>query len=62
MVDNYDEFDSDVPVNYRGFDLSDVDYNDLSGLMEKIDIIHEDMDKIKDLSTKLIDIYETSGS
>jgi len=61
MVDNFDEFDSDVPVNYRGFDLSDVDYNDLAGLMEKIDIIHEDMSKIRDISTKLIDIYEASS-
>ncbi len=61
MVDNFDEFDSDVPVNYRGFDLSDIDYNDLAGLMEKIDTIHEDMNKIRDLSTKLIDIYEASA-
>lgn len=62
MMDNYDEFDSDIPVNYRGFDLSDIDYNDLAGLMEKIDTIHEDMNRIRDLSSKLIDIYETSES
>jgi hypothetical protein len=61
MVDNFDEFDSDVPVNYRGFDLSDIDYSDLAGLMEKIDTIHEDMSKIRDISTKLIDIYEASA-
>jgi hypothetical protein len=62
MIDNFDDYDSDIPVNYRGFDLSDVDYNELPGLMEKIDTIHEDMDRIKNLSNKLIGIYESSES
>ena len=62
MIDNFDDYDSDIPVNYRGFDLSDVDYNELHGLMEKIDTIHEDMDRIKNLSNKLIVIYESSES
>lgn len=62
MTDNYDDYDSDIPVNYRGFDLSDIDYNDLPGLMEKIDTIHEDMDRIKNLSDKLIKIYEAAGA
>ena len=31
MIDNFDDFDSDIPVNYRGFDLSDIDYNELPG-------------------------------
>ncbi len=62
MIDNFDDYDSDIPVNYRGFDLSDVDYNELPGLMEKIDTIHEDMDRIKNLSSKLIGIYESSES
>ena len=62
MIDNYDDYDSDIPVNYRGFDLSDIDYNDLPGLMEKIDLIHEDMNRIKDLSNKLITIYESADA
>ncbi|MCI0481902.1 MAG: hypothetical protein L0213_09990, partial [Candidatus Dadabacteria bacterium] len=62
MIDNFDDFDSDIPVNYRGFDLSDIDYNELPALMEKIDLIHEDMDRIKNLSNKLIGIYEFSES
>ncbi|MEW6144952.1 MAG: hypothetical protein AB1598_08060 [Thermodesulfobacteriota bacterium] len=62
MIDNFDDFDSDIPVNYRGFDLSDIDYNELPALMEKIDLIHEDMNRIKNLSSKLIGIYETSES
>lgn len=62
MIDNFDDFDSDIPVNYRGFDLSDIDYNELPALMEKIDLIHEDMDRIKNLSNKLIGIYESSES
>ena len=61
MIDNYDDYDSDIPVNYRGFDLSDIDYGDLPGLMEKIDIIHEDMSRIKNLSNKLITIYESAS-
>ncbi len=61
MADNYDEYDSDIPVDYRGFDLSDIDYSDLPGLMEKIDTIHEDMNKIKNLSNRLITIYEAAG-
>ena len=60
MIDNYDDFDSDIPVNYRGFDLSEIDYNELPALMEKIDTIHEDMNRIKNLSNKLIGIYESS--
>jgi len=62
MMDNYDEYDSDIPVNYRGFDLSDIDYSDLPGLMEKIDLIHEDMNRIKNLSNKLISIYESADA
>lgn len=62
MMDNYNDYDSDIPVNYRGFDLSDIDYNDLPGLMEKIDIIHEDMNRIKNLSSKLISIYESADA
>lgn len=62
MIDNFDDFDSDIPVNYRGFDLSDIDYNELPALMEKIDMIHEDMNRIRNLSSKLICIYETSES
>ena len=62
MIDNFDDFDSDIPVNYRGFDLSDIDYNELPALMEKIDLIHEDMNRIKNLSSKLIGIYESSES
>lgn len=62
MIENYDDYDSDIPVNYRGFDLSDIDYGDLPGLMEKIDTIHEDMSKIKNLSSKLIMIYEAAGA
>jgi hypothetical protein len=54
MIDNYDDFDSDIPVNYRGFDLSEIDYNELPALMEKIDTIHEDMNRIKNLSQKFI--------
>lgn len=61
MIDNFDDYDSDVPDNYRGFDLSDIDYGDLPGLMEKIDIIHEDMSRIKNLSNKLITIYESAS-
>ena len=62
MMDNYDDYDSDIPVNYRGFDLSDIDYSDLPGLMEKIDLIHEDMNRIKNLSNKLISIYESADA
>jgi hypothetical protein len=62
MMDNYDEYDSDIPVNYRGFDLSDIDYSDLPGLIEKIDLIHEDMNRIKNLSNKLISIYESADA
>ena len=61
-MDNYDDYDSDIPVNYRGFDLSDIDYSDLPGLMEKIDLIHEDMNRIKNLSNKLISIYESADA
>jgi len=62
MMDNYDDYDSDIPLNYRGFDLSDIDYSDLPGLMEKIDLIHEDMNRIKNLSNKLISIYESADA
>ncbi len=62
MIDNYDDYGSDIPINYRGFDLSDIDYSDLPGLMEKIDLIHEDMDRIKSLSSKLITIYESADA
>jgi hypothetical protein len=62
MMDNYDDYDSDIPVNYRGFDLSDIDYSDLPALMEKIDLIHEDMNRIKNLSNKLISIYESADA
>ena len=62
MMDNYDDYDSDIPVNYRGFDLSDIDYSDLPGLMEKIDLIHEDMNRIRNLSNKLISIYESADA
>jgi hypothetical protein len=62
MMDNYDDYDSDIPVNYRGFDLSDIDYSDLPGLMENIDLIHEDMNRIKNLSNKLVSIYESADA
>lgn len=61
MIDNFDDYDSDIPVNYRGFDLSDIDYSDLPGLMEKIDLIHEDMSRIRNLSNRLISIYESAA-
>ncbi len=53
-----DDFDFDSPGNYKGFDLSDIDEKDLSDLMEKIDLIHENMKTIKELCKKLISIYE----
>jgi len=54
-----DDFDIDSPGNYKGFDLSDIDEKDLSDLMERIDLIHENMKTIKELCKKLISIYET---
>ncbi len=54
-----DDFEYDVPSNYKGFDLSDIDEGDLSDLMEKIDLIHENMETIKELCKKLISIYES---
>jgi hypothetical protein len=53
-----DDFDYESPSNYKGFDLSDIDEKDLSDLMEKIDLIHENMSTIKELSKKLVSIYE----
>jgi hypothetical protein len=53
-----DDFDYDSPSNYKGFDLSDIDEKDLSDLMEKIDLIHENMKTIKELCKKLVSIYE----
>ena len=53
-----DDFDYYSPSNYKGFDLSDIDEKDLSDLMEKIDLIHENMKTIKELCKKLISIYE----
>lgn len=53
-----DDFDYDSPSNYKGFDLSDIDEKDLSDLMEKIDLIHENMNTIKELCKKLVSIYE----
>lgn len=53
-----DDFDYDSPSNYKGFDLSDIDERDLSDLMEKIDVIHENMETMRELCKKLISIYE----
>lgn len=53
-----DDFDYESPSNYKGFDLSDIDEKDLSDLMEKIDLIHENMNTIKELCKKLVSIYE----
>ncbi|GIW47432.1 MAG: hypothetical protein KatS3mg078_1309 [Deltaproteobacteria bacterium] len=55
-----DDFDDEYlsPSNYKGFDLSDVDEKDLSEVMEKIDLIHENMRTIKELCKKLVSIYE----
>jgi hypothetical protein len=53
-----DDFDYDSPSNYKGFDLSDIDEKDLSDLMEKIDLVHENMKTIKELCKKLVSIYE----
>jgi predicted transcriptional regulator len=55
-----DDFDDDYlsPSNYKGFDLSDIDEKDLPDVMEKIDLIHENMKTIKELCKKLISIYE----
>jgi hypothetical protein len=53
-----DDFDYDNPSNYKGFDLSDVDEKDLTDVMEKIDVIHENMKTIRELCKKLISIYE----
>ena len=53
-----DDFDYESPSNYKGFDLSDIDEKDLSDLMEKIDLIHENMNRIKELCKKLVSIYE----
>ncbi|MGQ0792744.1 MAG: hypothetical protein ACT4NX_01500 [Deltaproteobacteria bacterium] len=53
-----DDLDYDNPVNYKGFDLSEVEENDLADMMEKIDLIHENMATIKDLCAKLISLYD----
>lgn len=53
-----DDFDYDSPSNYKGFDLSEVDEKDLSDVMDKIDLIHENMKTIKELCQKLVSIYE----
>jgi hypothetical protein len=57
-IDDFDDFDYDSPGNYKGFDLSEIDDKDLSNLMEKIDVIHNNLNTVKELCKKLISIYE----
>lgn len=63
-MDDFDDFDDfydfEGPSNYRGFDLSDVEEQYLPELMEKIDAIHDDMQKLRELCKKLISIYESA--
>jgi hypothetical protein len=56
MMDEFDDYES--PSNYRGFDLTQVDEKDLLDVMEKIDLIHQNLSTIKELCKKLISAYE----
>jgi hypothetical protein len=57
-IDDFDDFDYDSPGNYKGFDLSEIEDKDLSDLMEKIDLIHQNLKTVKELCKKLISVYE----
>ncbi|HEY7535863.1 MAG TPA: hypothetical protein VH878_07945 [Thermodesulfobacteriota bacterium] len=57
-MDDFDDFDYDSPANYKGFDLSDIDERELHSLMEKIDLVHKNLNTIKELCKKLISIYD----
>ncbi len=59
MMEEYKDFDHDDYVNYKGFDLSEIEYSDLPEMIEKIDAIHDDMNSIKDLSNRLICFYKS---
>ncbi|HSE83768.1 MAG TPA: hypothetical protein VLB01_04400 [Thermodesulfobacteriota bacterium] len=55
-MDNFDDYDS--PSNYKGFDLSQIDEKDLSDVMERIDLIHQNLETIKELCKTLVSVYE----
>lgn len=56
MMNDFDDYDS--PSNYKGFDLTTVDEKDLSDVIEKIDLIHQNLNTVKELCKKLISVYD----
>lgn len=55
-MDNFDDYDG--PSNYKGFDLTQVDEKDLSDVIERIDLIHQNLETIKELCKTLVSVYE----
>lgn len=57
-MDYEDDYIGDPSMNYKGFDLTDIEDAEVEDLKDKIDTIYQDMTLMRDFCNKFLDILD----
>jgi len=57
-MDYEDDYIGDPSMNYKGFDLTDIEEDEVQDLKDKIDTVYENMTLMRDFCNKFLDILD----